>query len=173
MKKNSKAAIPKKNAAPKKASPKKAKAAATKKAASKSATGIKYEDKSAGQPQLVPIFTKIRDMLVKYGKGSVKQRGGEGGQVVLVSEKPVVIQGKKRDELWVGGLLVQKGYVGFYFMPAQNAAEKKEIFKTELLKCLKGKSCFHIKKEDPVIFEQIEQALRLGFQKYKERGWIE
>jgi hypothetical protein len=40
------------------------------------------------------------------------------------------------------------------------------------LKCLKGKSCFHIKKMDAEIFKQMEEALAKGYSKYKERGWI-
>ncbi len=77
--------------------------------------------------------------------------------MVLVSEKPVEINGKTRDEYWFGAIIIQRGYVGFYFMPVRDAAEKKEVFKPELLKCLKGKSCFHIKKGDAEIFKQIKK----------------
>jgi hypothetical protein len=42
----------------------------------------------------------------------------------------------------------------------------------ELLTTLKGKACFHIKKDDPVLFEQIEKALRIGVDAYKAKGWI-
>jgi hypothetical protein len=48
----------------------------------------------------------------------------------------------------------------------------KKVFKPELLKCLKGKSCFHIKKNDPVIMEQIKESLKIGYEMYKERGWL-
>jgi hypothetical protein len=140
--------------------------------AGKSETGIKYTDKSPGQPQLMPIFNGIKKLLLPYGKGSIKVRGGSGGQITLVSEKPVEIAGRKRDELWFAAALVQIGYVGFYFMPVYTEAEKKEVFKPELLKCLKGKSCFHIKKFDAEIFKQMEEALDKGYRKHKERGWI-
>ncbi len=164
----------KKSPAPKKAVPKKTakKTAPEKAAASRSETGIKYADKSAGQPELVPIFSAIKNLLLPYEKGSIKVRGGEGGQMMLVSEKTIEVNGKKRDELWFAGLLVQKGYVGFYFMPVYTKPELKEIFKPELLKCLKGKSCFHIKKADAVIFAQIEEALKKGYLAHKKRGWL-
>jgi hypothetical protein len=151
---------------------KQAKPVPKKKAAAKNETGIKYADKSAGQPQLVPIFEEIKKLLMPYEKGTMKIRGGTGGQVGLVSEKKVEIDGRKRDEIWFAGTLVQKGYVGFYFMPVQKEPETKEIFKPELLKCLKGKSCFHIKKFDTVIFKQIKEALEKGYQKYRQRGWV-
>ena len=145
---------------------------ASKKTVQKSETGIKYSDKSGDQPELVPIFDAIKKMLLPYGKGSIKVRGGTGGQITLVSEMPVEIAGKKRDELWFAAALIQRGYVGFYFMPVHTGTEVKEIFKPELLKCLKGKSCFHIKKPDDVIFKQIEEALAKGYRNNKEKGWI-
>ena len=140
--------------------------------AEKSGTGIKYEDKSAGQPELVPIFKELKKIMLPYGKGSIKVRGGTGGQMALVSETPVEINGKKRDEWWFGAILIQKGYVGLYFMPVHQVSERKEVFRPELLKCLKGKSCFHIKNYDPEIFKQVEEALAKGYLKHKERGWV-
>ena len=150
-----------------------AKQTVTKKAAaSKSGTGIKYADKSGDQPQLIPVFNAIKKLLLPYGKGSIKVRGGTAGQISLVSEKPVEMQGRMRNELWFAAALIQRGYVGFYFMPVQTVSEKKEVFKPDLLKCLKGKSCFHIKKIDAIMLEQIEEALAKGYDKYKERGLL-
>ncbi len=133
---------------------------------------IKYSDKSAGQPELVPIFENIRQMLLTYQKGSLELVGGYGGMMCLVSQKPAIIYGRQRDEVWFAGILVQKGYVGFYYMPVYANPDMKKVFKPELLKCLKGKSCFHIKKNDPVIMEQIKESLKIGYKMYKERGWL-
>jgi len=135
-------------------------------------TGMRYKDKSAGQEELLPIFEEIKTLLLPYAKGSIKMRGGTGGEMVMVSEIPVEIAGRKRDELWFAGIIVQKGYVGFYYMPVYAEPEMKKIFKPELLKCLKGKSCFHIKKYDKEIFSQIKSALKVGYDAYLEKGWI-
>lgn len=134
---------------------------------------IKYEDKSAGQPQLVPIFQQLAELMEPYAKGSVQKRGGDNGQLSLVSVKPVEVAGKKMDELWFSGLLVQKGYVGFYYMPVY-VAEKdiKPVIPPELLKCLKGKSCFHIKKLDDTLLKQINDVLKKGYALYRKNGWI-
>jgi len=139
----------------------------------KSETGIKYSDKSAGQPELVPIFEQLKQLLIPYEKGSIVKRGGAGGQIVMVSERPFEFQGRKRPELWFAAALIQKGYVGFYFMPVYSKPEMKQVFEPELLKCLKGKSCFHIKKNDPDLFRQIKDALAKGYDFYQERGWID
>src|SRR5262245_52392050 len=103
----------------------------------KSETGIKYADKSAGQPELTPIFEAIKKLLLPYEKGAIKLISS-GGQVGLISKKPVEILGRKKDELWFASVLVQKGYVGFYYMPVYADPKVKELIKPELLKCLKG-----------------------------------
>jgi hypothetical protein len=138
----------------------------------KKGIGIKYEDKSAGQPDLGPIFARIKELLDGFQKESLRLRGGEGGQVLLISEKAVVIDGRKKEELWFASALVQKGYVGFYYMPVYMNETVRSQLKPELLKCLKGKACFHIKKNDPLLFDQIGEALEIGYKCYKKMGWI-
>ena len=140
--------------------------------AAKEGIGIKYEDKSAGQPDLEPIFARIKQLLADFEKEPLRLRGGEGGQVLLISEKATVIDGRKREELWFASALVQKGYVGFYYMPVYMNEVVRSQLKPELLKCLKGKACFHIKKNDPLLFAQIGEALEIGYASYKKMGWI-
>lgn len=177
---------PAKKAATKKATVNKspAKKAATKKTATaavakkqkagekKDKFSFKYSDKSAGQsPVLLQIWEAIRDMMLPYEKGVMKVHGGSGGQITLINHKPVEIFGRKRDALWFAAALIQKGYVGYYLMPVYGAEGKLPI-KPELMKCLKGKACFHIKKSDPEMMKQIKESLKLGYEAYKKRGWI-
>lgn len=173
-----------KKAAPKKAAKKTAaktpakKVAVKKVVAKKTAsqqraeTGYKYSDKSAGQPELVVIFDELKKLLLSYEKGNMKVRGGEGGQIALVNEKPVEIAGRKRDELHFAALLIQKGYVGFYFMPVYGAGEPDKLIHPDLLKLLKGKACFHVKKLDDAMQKHIKDALKKGYEAYKVRKWL-
>ena len=151
---------------------KSAKAPAKKKKDEKGAIGIKYSDKSSGQPQLVPIFEEIKKMLMPYKKGNLEVRGGVGGEIAVVNATELIIDGKTRKEFWFAAALIQKGYVGFYFMPIYITNSMEGAIKTELMKCLKGKSCFHITKNDPQLMAQIKEALRLGYEDYKKRGWV-
>ena len=137
----------------------------------KTEIGIKYADKSPGQPGLVPIFDEIKRLLVPYEKGAMKLLTS-AGQAVLISKKRVEILGRKRDELWFASALVQKGYVGFYYMPVYGDPKVKELIKPELLKCLKGKSCFHITNYDKEILSQIKETLKLGYDIWHKRGWL-
>jgi hypothetical protein len=57
-------------------------------------------------------------------------------------------------------------------MPIYADSELKKVFKPELLSLLKGKSCFHVREIDDELERQIKDALRIGFDLYKERGWI-
>ena len=171
-------AAPKKTASRKGVAASSAKKPATKKSAPKKSAAkedkpkIKYSDKSAGQPQLVPIFNEIAKLLENFHKAPLQKNGGKGGQVSLSSTKPVEIAGKKLDELYLAGALVQKGYVGFYYFPVYVEPALRAELAPELLKCLKGKTCFHIKKDDPLIYAQIKDALKKGYDLYKKRGWI-
>lgn len=145
---------------------------AVKKTAIKKNKEIKYSDKSAGQPEMVVIFDRIKAMMKPYVKGTIKERGEKPGIYNLVSEKHIETAGRQFDEIYFASIIVQKGYVGFYYMPVYSQDGVKPKLKPELLKCLKGKACFHIKNNDPVIMSQIQEALELGYDGYKKRGWV-
>jgi hypothetical protein len=144
----------------------------SKNSAQKKEVKIKYDDKSPGQPQLLPIFEEIKKMFIPYEKGTMKLFGGDEGKVMLISKKPAEIAGRKKDELWFASALMQKGYVGFYYMPVYGDPGIKKMISPELMKCLKGKACFHIKKFDEQIFSQIKDALKLGYDRWHKFNWI-
>jgi hypothetical protein len=75
-------------------------------------------------------------------------------------------------EVYFAELIIKSSYVGFYYMSVYAETDIKNMFGSELLKLLKGKSCFHIKKLDEEIEKQISEALELRFLTYKEKGWI-
>ena len=133
---------------------------------------IKYSDKSAGQPELVVIFERLKQLMLPFEKGAIKVHADTGGQIHLISHKAIEIEGRKRPEVWFVSTLVQKGYVGFYFMPLSVYKPQGEKQHPELMKCLKGKACFHIKKNDETLYKQIKEALKMGYDIYKEKGWV-
>ncbi len=133
----------------------------------------KYADKSAGQPDMLDIFEAIKKLMLPYDKKrGLVMHMGTSGQANLVSHKPVVIAGRPRKELWFVSALVQKGYVGFYYMPIYMNDPMKKLFSPEFIKCLKGKACFHIKKNDPAIMAEIKKAIQIGYAAYEKRGWL-
>ena len=65
------------------------------------------------------IFDRLEASLRRYAPPLAARTGGVKGKrdCQLWSEKAVEVAGRKRDEVYFAGLIVQKGYVGFYFMP--------------------------------------------------------
>jgi hypothetical protein len=121
-------------------------------------------------PELLPLFEELRSLLSPY-EATFSVRDDEPGAYTLWSEKDVTIAGRARKEVFFAGLMVQKGYVGFYFMPVYADGALTEVFGDELLATLKGKSCFHLKHLTPELREQVAAALEKGRQLYEERGW--
>ncbi len=120
---------------------------------------------------LSTIFQSLKDLLSPYAPPLVPKMD-DASHYDLWSIKDLVIGGRKRKEVYFAGLIIQKGYVGFYFMPVYADTDLKAVFAPELLKLLKGKSCFHIKKLDPTLLDQIKSALQIGFEVYQARGWV-
>jgi hypothetical protein len=88
--------------------------------------------------------------------------------------KPVVIPGSyggKPVPIQLAAVIVQTGYVGLYVMCIyMNPAAKDKL--PNLKKLLKGKSCFHVKKLDDILKQEVEEALEIGTAEYKKRGWV-
>ena len=120
---------------------------------------------------LVPLFDGVKELLEPYAVRLVSRRD-EPGYYDLWSEKEVEVDGRRRDEVFFAGLIVQKSYVGFSFMPVYADGELAAVFGDELLRLRKGKSCFHLKELTPTLTEQVRTALAAGYRLYEERGWV-
>jgi hypothetical protein len=117
------------------------------------------------------IFDEIKKLMDKYVPPMITVSDTKG-RYEIKSTKEVDFMGKIRDGVYFGGLMIHGGFVGFYYMPVYCDPKIKKFIKPELLKLLKGKSCFHIKKYDKEIFKQIKDALKIGCDEYKKRKWI-
>jgi len=126
------------------------------------------------ETELGRIFESLSELLAEYSPPLSARTGRtpDKPSYELWSETPVEIEGRRREELFFAGLIVQKGYVGFYFMPVYTDPEKAKLFHPDLLKLLRGKSCFHVKRLDDELARRIESALREGFALWRRRGWI-
>ena len=131
----------------------------------------KYADKSKEQPELATLFVTIRKSISAYEKKNYEVKASKPGQYELYYGKEIEVQKRKYPEICFASLLIQKGYVGFYFFPIYVDVSLKNRLGAELLKTLKGKTCFHIKKNDPVLLKQIDDALKTGYEFYVSRGW--
>jgi len=123
------------------------------------------------EKDLIKIFNKLKKVLKKF-EDPLKPKFDLNSKYDLWSFKDIEIAGRKRKEVFFAGLIIQIKYVGLYYMPIYTDASLKDVFKPELMKLLKGKSCFHIKQLDANLEQQIKEALERGYSLYQKRGWI-
>jgi hypothetical protein len=125
------------------------------------------------------VFEKLRRLLLKHVppfKPGGDERGTFRGKknFHLVVPEAVAVPGAyggKPTELCMASLVMQKGYVGFYFMPIYMNPVLQRKLSPALMKLLKGKSCFHIKSLDASLLDDIDTALLLGAKSFRDRGW--
>ncbi len=123
---------------------------------------------------LSQIFIEVKNLIAGYDNRLVAEKvKAIKPQYHLWSHKNVEAFGKKRDKIYFAGVIQQKSFVGFYFMPIYaEPAKMKKIFPPKLLTLLKGKSCFHLKKVDAELLADIKHALEVGFKEYQAKGWV-
>jgi hypothetical protein len=132
---------------------------------------MNYEQEETKMVDLQEVFSTIKKELSAY-QPPFQPKNDTERYFDLWSFKDLVIEGRKRKEVFFAGAIIQKDYVGFYYIPLYAGPEVKALFKPELLKLLKGKSCFHLKKLDEELITQIRQVLLDGYTQYRKRGWV-
>lgn len=120
---------------------------------------------------LLPLFAEVKALIEPYAERLTARRD-DAGYFDLWSEKEVEIAGRRRKDVFFCGLIIQKTYVGFYFMPVYADQGLTAVFGPDLLATRKGKSCFHLKRLTPELKDQIVAALVAGWRLYEERGWV-
>lgn len=127
----------------------------------------------APKPNLAIVYDELQAVLERYVPpftactNYVKNKRN----YILISKKEVVIDGRKKPEMWFCGIIEQKGYIGFYYMPIY-CLPKLTSVSPALMKLLKGKSCFYVKQLTPELRRDMEAALKAGFDAYKKLGWV-
>ena len=127
-----------------------------------------------GPSGLGDVFDNLKSVLSRYASGFSVHTGRVKNKrdYHLILEKPVVIDGRKKKELWFASVIQQKASVGFYFLPVYFCPEVKAKLVPELLKHLDGKGCFHFKSLDPGWEKQVDGALKAGLGAYRKRKWL-
>lgn len=122
-----------------------------------------YGDKQ----DLLSIFNAIKPLIKKYVPPLTAKADYESRyEAWYVNDFEVM--NRKFKEAYFAGLIIQSSYVGFYFMPVYMNPKMKDSLKPELLKLLKGKACFHIKKLDDDLILQLDDVLQRGFIGFKK-----
>lgn len=121
---------------------------------------------------LIEIFQTIRASMQPYETLGFNSRVNSDTEYDLWSDKNVMLLGKKKNEIYFAGLKIMTNSVTFHFMLIYTNPEVKELLHPDLLKLLKGKSCFHFKKLDQIMMEHVSHALDIGYKAYKKNEWV-
>src|SRR5690349_17429210 len=126
---------------------------------------LKDEDKSL-------IVAKLRKALLKCTPPMVIARQSENG-MELMGNKPVPYGYDKKivPGMYFSAFVVRKDMVSFYFMPMYMAEGFKELI-PGMIKTLKGKTCFNIKKPEQVIEKELNALLKRGVVAWEKQGYM-
>lgn len=90
-----------------------------------------------------------------------------------VSGTVETMQGKKKvDGIYFCSIVPKPKDVRLYFLPIYTHKEGIGKLPEKLQKCLKGKSCFYIKKLDDELEQNIKDLISQGISLYKNDGWM-
>lgn len=126
---------------------------------------------------LEAIYDSLHQLFSRYAPPCKTKGGAVRGKkdLHLTIPQAVVLPGAyggKPVEVNLASLILQKGYVGFYFVPIYIEPTLKSKLSPSLTKLLQGKTCFHVKKLEGDLLRHIESALDEGVKCYKARGWL-
>ncbi len=83
------------------------------------------------------------------------------------------MQGKQKvDGYYFGSVVPKPKDTRLYYFPIYTHPTAFENISPELRKCLKGKSCFHIKNLSPELENEIEEMVAKGVKLYVDDGLI-
>ena len=126
--------------------------------------------KANQSPSLDQVFDELKTILARHARLFTEREGMVRNKrdYHLILQKPLVIGGRQRKELWFASIIQQKDSVGFYFTPP----DLKSKLSPELLKHLDGKSCFHFKNLTPELKKHVGAALNIGLEAYRKKKWL-
>jgi hypothetical protein len=135
--------------------------------------------RSAAKPAAKPasldsVFDDLKAILARHAKPFTVREGAVKNKrdYHLIIQKPLVVDGRKKDELWFASVIQQKHNVGFYFMPLYCCGQDGAKLSSELMGHLDGKCCFHMTALTPGLKKDIDAALKAGLAAYRSRKWL-
>lgn len=117
------------------------------------------------------IYNTLKDTLAQFAPPCVVTDDTDS-VYHLYGTKPASIGKSNYDGIYFASAVIRKSYVALHFFPIYTHVDQFENIGEDLRKCLKGKSCFHIKRINDPLFDQIKKALDKGIEVYQKEGWL-
>jgi hypothetical protein len=118
------------------------------------------------------IFNKLRKSLEKCTPPMVVKTDKAGEGYELIGNKPVPYGYDKKiiPGMFFAAVAQRKDSVTFHFFPSYMS--NLDEVAPSLYKCLKGKTCFHFKKEEQVNEKELDALIKKGVSAWKKMGYI-
>jgi hypothetical protein len=119
------------------------------------------------------IFDKLKKHLEKCCPPMVRNSMPSMGEYELIGNIPVPYGYDKKmvPGMFFASIANRKDSVAFYFFPCYYEAAMKDVAPT-LSKYLKGKTCFHFKKEMDLNEKELASLLKAGVDAWKKAGYL-
>lgn len=120
------------------------------------------------------IYAMLQRALKKCSPPMVSKKDDKDQTIELIGNKPVPYGHDKKivPGMYFASVAQRKDSVAFYFFPIYY---KTDLFKKAaptLVKCLKGKTCFHFKKEEQINEKELDALLKLGVKAWESEGYM-
>ena len=119
------------------------------------------------EPELKIIQKKIINIL-KKNVPPLKIRKDSPGVFEVAGTKEFTYGKKKADSIYFATVIPKPKDVRFYFFPIYTHEKEFKNISVDLRKCLKGKSCFYIKKLDVNLEKDFSKMIEKGVSIYKK-----
>ena len=120
------------------------------------------------------IFQKIKTIMLRHSPPMVITKDDKvnfeliGNKLVPYGAKKEIIPG-----MYFSSSVVRKSMISFYFFPLYfNLSEFESLIPT-MKKCLKGKTCFHIKNLSEFNEKELESLFKKGVKVWEKNGFMQ
>jgi hypothetical protein len=120
------------------------------------------------------IFEKIKSVLQKQSPPMVVSKNIKDC-FELIGNKPVPYGSKKvmAPGMYFCSVLVRKDMISFHFFPIYMKREMFEPLIPNMIKLLKGKSCFNFKKPEHIDEKELSALLKKGIEAWTKLGYMQ
>jgi hypothetical protein len=119
------------------------------------------------------IFSKLKAALKKQCPPMVCSKE-TSDTYEIIGNKPVPYGSKKTmlPGMYFASAVARKEMVSFYLFAIYYKRKEFEEIGPNVMKCLKGKTCFNFKKEEQVVEKELDALLRRGTRIWRELGYM-
>jgi len=119
------------------------------------------------------IFSKLKKNLEKFTPPLVANRKADANTYEVIGNTPVPYGSTKKivPGMYFASIANRKDSVVLYFFPCYTNAKMLDVAPS-LVKCLKGKTCFHFTKEEQINEKELNTLLKKGVSVWEKEGYI-